>query len=175
MLQEERQPLDLLNTMENEENILELRYKNKTSNYLQQEINKVSENVNQLITITESEEFKALDLEDENQKKLYNDILKEIEKKREDIQILLNSLDNMQKMKEKHKKKKEEQNKKNQLNTFKYNKELYLKFKNEEKNPAFEIPKPFIGIYDIFEKIYNLKIYDDEKQFIFYIEKLNIQ
>lgn len=163
MLHEEKEPLDLLNIMEDEEDVLVSRYQNKTTDYLQQEIDKIINDVNQLITITESKEFKTLDLKDENQKKLYNDILKEIETKREKIQILLNSLDNMQKMKEKHKRKKEEQLKQNQLNIFKYNKELYLKFKNENL-----IPESFKDIYEIFEKIVNLNIQTEEKQFEYY-------
>lgn len=171
MLQEERQPLDLLNIMENEEDVLELRYQNKTSDYLQQEIDKIFNDVKQLLSITESNEFKTLNLEDENQKKLYFDVLKEMEIKREKIKILLNSLENMQKMKEKHKKKKEKQDKQNQLNVFRYNKELYSKFKNEN-NDMFEVPELFKNIYETFEKIYALGINDEDKQLEFYSRNL---
>ena len=164
MLNEEITPNNLINYLNQQEDIKELKYKPK-SDYKQNDsflkrIETLNKKISEYITIIESDDFNNLNLNDSNEKKLHDDIIKELRDKKDELEILKNSIKNYDEMKEKHAKKINKMNYENQLNIFKDNYEIYKKMKNEE-----EIQDVFKYMYFIYDNL-NIDEKDNEKDIL---------
>ena len=83
MLKEEITPENLLNYMNNQEDIKEKKYyerknSNRKNKDFVQEIKSLNEKIEEILNIVESEDFKNLNLDNIEEKKLYDEILEEL-------------------------------------------------------------------------------------------------
>lgn len=176
MLKEEITPENLLNYLNNQEDIKEKKYyesKNlniKNQDFIQ-EIKSLNEKIEELLDIVESEDFKSLNLNNAEEKKLHNSILEELQIYKDKIEILQNAEKNYNDMKEKQIKKMEKNKNENLKNIFKENFKLYEKFK-KEKMENLQIPEFFKFIFSIFDKININKT--EEEQIEEFIKLYNI-
>lgn len=164
MLNEEITPNNLINYLNQQEDIKEMKYKqannHKPNDSFLKRIETLNKKISEYITIIESDDFNNLNLNDNNEKKLHDDIIKELRDKKDELEILKNSIKNYDEMKEKHTKKINKMNYENQLSIFKDNYEIYKKMKNEG-----EIPDVFKYMYFIYDNL-NIDEKDNEKDIL---------
>ena len=110
ILKEEITPENLINYLNNQEDIREKKFSNneflnnKKKEYnFTDEIKDLNKKIEELLSIVESADFKNLNLDNKDEKKLHDEILDELQNYKDKIEILLNAEKNYLEMKEKHK------------------------------------------------------------------------
>lgn len=178
ILKEEITPENLINYLNNQEDIREKKFSNneflnnKKKEYnFTDEIKDLNKKIEELLSIVESADFKNLNLENKDEKKLHDEILDELQNYKDKIEILLNAEKNYLEMKEKHKTKIEKLKYENYKNIFKENFKLYEKFKKENKDIS-SIPEFFKPLFIAYEGIDFEKTEEEQiKDFIKIYEK----
>lgn len=173
MLNEEITPNNLINYLNNTEDVKEMKYK-QSNNYKPNDsflkrIETLNRKISEYITIVESDDFINLNLNDDNEKKLHDDIIKELNDNKNELEMLIKSVQNYNEMKEKHIKKINKINYENQMKIFKENYKIYKNMKNNK-----EIPDVFKYMYFIYDNL-NISENDNEKdilnQFVYLYNK----
>ena len=174
MLKEEITPNNLINYLNNVDDVKELKYQNN-KNYIPNDsflerIQKINNKVSEYMNIIDSDEFNNLDLNNSLEKKLHDDILNELSICKEELDILVECVNNYNKMKIKHNEKINKSKYENGFNIFKNNYELFKSFKNNKDTIDINtVPDVFKYMYFIYEKLNiqdNENIEDTYKRFI---------
>lgn len=154
------------------DNILTSMNSNKQKqkiNPLFDKIKSVNDKINDLLKIVDSDDFKNLNDDIKEEKELKDQIIKELENSKKDLESLKSSQENNIKSNIEHSDRIKKERYETQKNNFNYNYNVYKKLKNDNSI----IPEPFIYPYKIYDIIESLNL-DDEDKLDKFIELYNL-